>query len=65
MAVKPERHLHPAADVAIIAPAEFDHLVAQDRVGNQVTTRSSMLSLLNSPAPGGCIAVVADRRLWS
>src|SRR5260370_36910951 len=34
MAVKPERHLHAAADVAIIAPTIFDHLVAQDRVGN-------------------------------
>ena len=32
--VKPEWQLHSAADVAVVAVAEFDHLVAQHGVGN-------------------------------
>ena len=32
--VDPERHLHAAANVFIIAVADLDHLVAQDGIGN-------------------------------
>jgi hypothetical protein len=34
MGVNVERVLHAVADVAIVAPAEFDHLVAKHGVGN-------------------------------
>ena len=34
MGVNVERHLHAIANVTVVAPTEFNHLVAEDRVGN-------------------------------
>src|SRR6516225_1769035 len=33
MGVKPERELHAAADVSVVAVAKFDHLVAKNGIG--------------------------------
>ena len=33
MGVKVERRLHSAAHIAVVAPAHFDHLAAEHRVG--------------------------------